>query len=178
MHHLFAKGKAVLQKTSTNQRVNKNCKKVRWKWIVTFWTHHAIISLLYWWHTPSRKGLQTNETSIWIVTKVFSMVMPFQLPPCTICVNTQVSKAVMATAFESVQSIATTILPAARIKNHAFLYFIETLGMHCKLAIMYSPIQAPYAVINYFFHSPPFHLWNIWGKQNWDLNLKWYWKEG
>ena len=48
--------------------------------------------------------------------------------------NTQISKAVMTTAFEPVQSIVYTNLPDTRIKNHAFLYFIITLGMHYKLA--------------------------------------------
>ena len=52
----------------------------------------------------------------------------------------QFSKDVMATAFESDKSIATTIMPAPNIMNYALSYFIETGDMHCKLAIRYSPI--------------------------------------
>ena len=50
------------------------------------WTDHAFVSfslcftslhlhnlcgLIHWWHTPNRKGLQTNDTSIWIVIMSF-----------------------------------------------------------------------------------------------------------
>ena len=88
----------------------------------------------------TKDDFQTNDIHIWIVTNVSWVAIHFQLPPCTICVNTQISKAVMATVFESVQLIAPNIIPAANIINHAFLYFIVTVGMHCKLAIRYSPI--------------------------------------
>ena len=88
----------------------------------------------------TEKDFQTNDKHILIVTNVFLVEICFELPPCTICVNTQISKAVMATAFESVQSIAATIMHAPNIMNHAFLYFILTVGMHCKLAIRYSRI--------------------------------------
>ena len=76
-----------------------------------------------------------------------------QLQPSTICKSTESSKALMATVFESVKSNATTIMPSPKIVNHAFLSFIETVGMHCKVAIRYSPIQALYTTINQFFHS-------------------------
>ena len=101
---------------------------------------HDLCGLIYWWHTPNRKGLQTNDTPIWIFTNVFLVAILFQLPQCIICVKTQISKAEMASAFVPVKSIATTIVPATRIRNHAFLYFMETVGMHSKLAIRYSPI--------------------------------------
>ena len=88
----------------------------------------------------TEKDFQTNDTHIWIATNLFLVAIVLQLPPCTICLNTWISKAVMATAFESVQSIATTIMPAANIINFSFSYFIETVDMCCKLAIRYSPI--------------------------------------
>ena len=68
----------------------------------------------------------------------------------------------MATAFEPVQSIVSSKLPATRIKNDAFLCDIKTLSMHFKLAIWYPTIQAPHTAINYCFNSPSFHLsWNL-----------------
>ena len=67
-------------------------------------------------------------------------------------VNTQISKAVMATAFEHFKSIATTNEPAPKMMSHAFLDFIETNGMHSKLAIRYSTFQQPNTSIKYFFH--------------------------
>ena len=109
---------------------------------------HDLCGLIKFWHTPNRQGLQISDTPIRIVTNVFSVALHFQLPPCTICVNTQISKAVMATAFEPVQCIVSTIVPCTRIHNHAFLNFIKTLDMHSKLAICYFPIHAPYASRN------------------------------
>ena len=88
----------------------------------------------------AEKDFQTNNKHIWIVTNVSLVAICFQLPQYTICVNTQIAKALMATAFESVQSNSTNIMPAPNIMNHAFLYFIKTVGMHCKLAIRYHPI--------------------------------------
>ena len=155
MCHVLAKKRQLSIEKSSNQGLNKNCKNVRIEQILTNWIHHAVITLLHWWLTPNRKWF---DTSIWIVTNVFLVAIFFQLPLCTICVNMQISKAVMETAFESVQSITTTNMPAANIMNHAFSYFIETIDMHCKLAIRYSPILTPYAAINYFIHSQPFHL--------------------
>ena len=102
--------------------------------------------------TSSRKGLQTNDASIWIVNDVFSVGIFFHFPPCTICVNTEIFKATMATVFEHFKLIAVTIVPDLNIMNHASLYFIETLGMHSQLAITYPAIQPPYAAVNYFFH--------------------------
>ena len=67
--------------------------------------------------------------SIWIVTKFFFLAILFQFPPCTICLNTQISNTVMTTAFESLQSIVDTIVTSAKIMNHAFLYFMETVGI-------------------------------------------------
>ena len=58
--------------------MNKNCKNVRRQQIITNWTHHAIITLLYWWKTHNRKWLQTNDTSIWIVTNIFSVEIYLQ----------------------------------------------------------------------------------------------------
>ena len=52
----------------------------------------------------------------------------FQLPPCTNCVNTEISKAVMAAAFESVQPIAATIVPAPKIMNHTFCILLKQLA--------------------------------------------------
>ena len=143
---------------SAHPEVNKSHKKVRRKQIIVNWINHAIITLSCWQHTPNREALQTNDTSIWIVTNIFLLAKLFQLPPSTICVNPEISKAVVALAFESAQSISTTIMPAPKIMNHAVLYFIETVGMHCKLAIRYWSIWTPYTTINYFFHRPPFHL--------------------
>ena len=52
-----------------------------------------------------------------------------------------------------------------------------------------SPLHAFHACSRVFYHpsllwsnkllllQPPFHVQKIWGKQNWDLNLKWHWKE-
>ena len=94
---------------------------------------HATITLIYWLQTLNNKGLLTNDTPIWRVTNIILVAILFQLTPCTLCVNTQMSKAVIAKALEPVQLIATTILPATRIKNEAFLDFIDTVGMHSKL---------------------------------------------
>ena len=88
----------------------------------------------------TEKDFQTNDAHILIVTNVSLVAICCQLPPYIICVNTQITKAVMATAFESVQLNATTIMHAPNIMNHAFLYFIKTVGMHCKLALRYYPI--------------------------------------
>ena len=70
----------------------------------------------------------------------------FQFTTCTICVNTHISKALMATAFESLKGIANTIVQAAKIINHAFSYFIETVEIFFNLG--------RYTTENYFFHSP------------------------
>ena len=156
--YLLSTEMAVYYKLSADQVVNKNCVIMRRKQNITNQTHHAIITFLYRWNTPNRKWLQTNEASIWILTNIFLVAILFQLSPRTICVNTEISLAVMASVFESVISIATTIMLAAKIMNHAFLYFIETVGMHYKLAFRYSFIQTPYSAINDFFHSPLFHL--------------------
>ena len=66
----------------------------------------------------------------------------FQLPPCTICLNTKNSKTVMATAFEPVQSIVSTILQATRIKIYALLFHFNTwhAPQVCNLAF-YHPSQ-------------------------------------
>ena len=76
----------------------------------------------------------------WIVTSIHSVAILFQLPPCTICVNTQISKAVMATAFEYIQLIATNVMPATNIINPEISYFVETVGIYCKLVMRCSPI--------------------------------------
>ena len=60
---------------------------------------HDLCGLIHCWNTPNRNGLQTNDTTIWIVTNVFLVTILFKLPPSTICVNTLVSKVVMATTF-------------------------------------------------------------------------------
>ena len=39
---------------------------------MAYWKYHPIITLLYWWHTSNRQGLQTNDTPIWIVTSVWT----------------------------------------------------------------------------------------------------------
>ena len=123
-----------------------------------YWTDHAFVSfylislhphnlcgLIHWWSKSNRKGLQTNDTSIWIVIYVFMGAICFQFSPCTICVNTEISQAVMATAFNSVQcshssSISCTIMLDVKIVQHVLPYFIKTVAMHKKLAIMYSSI--------------------------------------
>ena len=95
-----------------------------------------------------------NDTSIWIVTHVILVGILFLLPPCTICNNTQIFETVMATDYEPVQSIVSSRLPATKMKNDAVLYVMKALGMHSKLAIRYSTIQALYAAINYCFQTP------------------------
>ena len=50
-------------------------------------------------------------------------------------VITQIFEAVMAAAFEPVQSIVSSRLPAKRIMNDAFSYVMKTPGMYSKLAI-------------------------------------------
>ena len=115
------------------------------------WTYSLVT------HSTEKK-LQTNDAFILIVTKIFSLAILFQLPSCTLCVNTQISKTVMATAFESVQSIPTTIVTDPKIMYLAFSWFIETIGMECKLAIKYSHIYAPYVTVNYFLQGSHFHL--------------------
>ena len=64
-------------KTSTHQGVDKNCKNESRKEIIIKSTHHAFFALLYWWNKPSSKSLQTNDTSIWIVSNVFSVAIHF-----------------------------------------------------------------------------------------------------
>ena len=86
------------------------------------------------------------------------MAILFQLTPCTISVIAQISKAVMATAFEPVQSIVFTIQFATRIKSHAFSCFMETLMMHYNIDIRSLSVQAPLTSIHDFFHGPPFVL--------------------
>ena len=62
------------------------------------------------------------------------------------CMNTQISKAVMTMAFESAQSFAITILPAANVMTQYFFEF------DWKYFFIYSPYEA----INYFTCSPTF----------------------
>ena len=55
------------------------------------------------------------------------MSILFQLPPYTICLNTDISKAVIGTAFESVQSIANTIVPAAKVCSIRYVRHLISL---------------------------------------------------
>ena len=158
LYNVLAKKKQFNIKTNAHQGVNKNCKNIKTKKILTNLMHTTIITLLYQWHTHNRKGLQTQDTFIWIDANLFLMTKLFQLLPCTICVNTQTSKAMMATAFESVQSIVTTILPAPKFMNHSFSSLIKTVDMHWMGAIRYFLILTLYTAMNDFIHSLPFHL--------------------
>ena len=117
-----------------------------------------IFELIHWWIKPNRKRLQANDTFIWIVINVFMGAMSYWFLPCTICVNTQISKAVMSTAFESVHCshtfyISCTIMLPVKILQHSFPYFIKTVGIHNKLAIRYSSIQA-HKILLQWLHIP------------------------
>ena len=108
-------------------------------------------------HTQEKRT-SDNYTSICIVTNVFSLATPFQLSPYNTCVNTQISKAVMATAFESVQSIAVNIMPFPR--SWIMLYDISSKQLEgiASLQSCLFPSKPLYATISYFFRIPPFHL--------------------
>ena len=110
---------------------------------------HNLCEHIHWWNTHSRKGLQANDISIWIVINVFMGATSLQFPPCTICVNTQIPQAVMATAFESVQcshtfSISCTIMLA--VNNIFFLISSKQF------------IKTPYTAINGFLNDCTFLL--------------------
>ena len=78
--HPLAKERQFSIKTRADQWVNKDLKTVWRKEIITNWTHHAIITLLYWWNTPRRQKIQTNNKSIWIVTNVLLVAILFHFP--------------------------------------------------------------------------------------------------
>ena len=80
----------------------------------------------------------------------------FQLPLCTICVNTHISKAVMATAFESVQSIASSILLAAKIKNHAFFVFYQYTWDAFQACNQVFSHPSPLCIHKLLLQLPPF----------------------
>ena len=108
--------------------------------------------------TPNRKGLGTNDTSLLIITNVFMTARLFQLLPCTIYLNTQISEAAMTTAFESIHwghiwSFLHTIESAAKTMNHVFPHFGNQI--YSRLTLLYSPKLLP--------PWPPFLLfcWNI-----------------
>ena len=77
----------------------------------------------------------------------------FQLPPCTICVNLKIFQAVVTTHFLFIHKAIISLV--SNISNtiiHLFQLII-TLGIHCKLIIRYSTIQAPFAPIKNFVND-------------------------
>ena len=150
--------KQVSMKTNNNQGINKNCKnkkmKINCNKVNKQFNHYP--SLLG--EHTKQKGLQTNDTPIWIVTNVFLLAILFNLhhAPSVWIHRT------LRLWWQQLLSLPNPLFPALcllkKFKNHAFLYFIETLCMHSKLAISYSTTQPPYASINYCFSSPSFHL--------------------
>ena len=151
--------------TSYHQGVNKNHKTVTCKWIIKNWTCHAIITFFLVTHIKWKRTLNKWYTPL-DSYQFFLVTIFFKLSPCTICVNTQISKAVLATAFESDQSIASTILPATRIKNHAFFVFHPNSWHTFQACNQVFSHPSPLCIYILLLQQPCL------SKQNWDLNLK------
>ena len=117
-------------------------------------THYAIITFLYWWNTPSRKGLQTNNTLVCINVNAFSVEILFQLPPCIICLNTQIYQAVMTAVFFFISS-----------KQFAFITSLQS-EIHPSIDIVHNFKW----LLSQSLYLP--FCWQHFNKKHWDLNLK------
>ena len=132
------KSRQFNMKTNTHQGVNNNHKNLKndYNKLNTPCSHHSSLLVI---HTQPKR----TSYKWYIHLDSYHCLFggnAFSISTITICVNTEISKAVMAKNFESVQSIASTIVLAPVILNHAFSYFIEAASMHCNLAIRHSPI--------------------------------------
>ena len=105
------------------------------------------------------KRISDKWCTYWIVLNFFLVGILFHLPPWTTCVNAQISKAVLAAAFEHFSSIAVIIMPSLNIMNHALFYFIKTHGNQ----LFY--YWAPLCRCKWLLYWPPFCLLNTWCKK-------------
>ena len=113
--------------------------------------------------TINRKGLQTKNTSIWIVTNVFSVAICFQLPSCTI---------------GHIWSISLTIVSAAKIMNYVFLYLSKQCACISSLQFEIHPSR-PWTQLQVTYSTIPFFIFLFdknWSKKHCDMNLKKHWK--
>ena len=156
-----------IQQRSTDWVINQdqNMKKM-------YSSDHAIISfsfcfislhlhVLYWlihcWHTLDRWWLKTNDTSIWIVTNIYLVVIFFQLHHARSVEHTDCFGC-GGNIFWVCPIFCNYNYFCWQYHESYFFYYIEMVGKHGKLAIRYSSILTPSSAINYLFCSLPFHL--------------------
>ena len=133
-------------KTSDHQGVDKNFKNIRRKQITTNKTHHAIITLLYWWHTHNGKGVQTNDTSIWIVINIFSVVILFNFHHAP----SALTHRSLRLCWQQLFSLSNLLFPPfCFLQGSRIMPFV----CHWKHLACIPSLHA-----SYFFNSPHFHL--------------------
>ena len=95
------------------------------------WTHNASFQLLCSQNTLSRKGYQTNDTTIWIVINVSWDAIIHQFLWCIICANTDLS----GCDGNSFWVYFSHHCACCRGHESCFFNFIKTVCIQCELTI-------------------------------------------